>query len=112
LSGHRLSPPPFSPAPDHATTWRGDRRSLFQVVTGPPKDGDAVNRYLDLTAPEPALTGAGADRLRWLAAVLFAHFLYAMSYLTMKDGTHIFYKDWGTGTPAVFSHGWPLNADA
>jgi non-heme chloroperoxidase len=32
--------------------------------------------------------------------------------ITTKDGTTIFYRDWGTGRPIVFSHGWPLNGDA
>ncbi len=34
-----------------------------------------------------------------------------MATITTKDGTKIFYKDWGTGQPIVFSHGWPLSGD-
>ncbi|HET6275953.1 MAG TPA: alpha/beta hydrolase [Candidatus Cybelea sp.] len=35
-----------------------------------------------------------------------------MAYLTVRDGTQLYYKDWGSGQPVVFSHGWPLSSDA
>ena len=35
-----------------------------------------------------------------------------MHYITTRDGTRIYFKDWGVGKPIVFSHGWPLNSDS
>src|SRR5437773_12314156 len=35
-----------------------------------------------------------------------------MATIKIRDGTEIYYNDWGSGPPIVFSHGWPLSADA
>jgi non-heme chloroperoxidase len=34
-----------------------------------------------------------------------------MTFLRLRDGTKLSYKDWGSGKPILFSHGWPLSAD-
>jgi non-heme chloroperoxidase len=46
-----------------------------------------------------------------ISPTIVIHGETTMSYVTTKDGVEIYYKDWGTGRPIVFSHGWPLSAD-
>jgi non-heme chloroperoxidase len=53
----------------------------------------------------PEATGAAANLKQ-------AEGEYIMGTITTKDGTRIFYKDWGSGQPILFSHGWPLSGDA
>src|ERR1700733_7468679 len=65
------------------------------------------SRFTDL----PGATATGFFTLGREFLLPGSHGGERMGTITTTDGTEIFYKDWGSGQPLVFSHGWPLSAD-
>src|ERR1700712_542290 len=77
-------------------------RTVFRLVI--------VRGATDQTSTYLQCTSAVADYAQ--SSLHLSRRLRPMSILTLNDGTEFFYKDWGTGQPIVFSHGWPLDGDA
>ena len=80
------------------TTQSSSRRKLIANGAALAAGAIAVGTHDTVTA-KPVRVASSSSRLN-------------NSYVTMKDGTQIYYKDWGDGPVVAFSHGWPLNADA
>ena len=73
------------------------RRELLAGSVGIAATAAAVTTASAAAAPKHMVPPAASRR--------------ASGYVTTKDGVEIFYKDWGSGQPIVFSHGWPLSGD-
>src|SRR5690606_9973052 len=90
-------PRPSVGARNHRSQHDGRQKELFLHAPRPPRRGTGPHSHAHQAGPILSPKPPGAVR---------------MGHVTARDGTRIFYKDWGSGQPIVFSHGWPLCADA
>src|SRR5690606_9802850 len=73
------------------------------TITGSTATADELIASSFITAPPATARTAGKEISKSTSRSCF---------ITVPDGTQLYYKDWGQGQPVVFSHGWPLSSDS